>query len=313
MPELPASADVVIVGGGIIGLTTALELSQEGLQVCIVEAGEIGRQCSWAGGGMLTPLPPDSPVPELQPLLQNSLDLYPEFCASLLQQTGIDPEYWVCGARFMKNGLALDYPEVAQVRNTRLIKALRLALIRRRVELIEGTKALGWHVHQGGLKGVETCRGRIKSSKAVLAAGSWSGQLDSLPISPAKGQMLLFKGPPGQLNQILIDDHIYLIPRRDGRILVGSTIEDVGFDTTPTALARTRLLKRATSLWPQIKTLTLENQWAGLRPRGLSSVPLIEQAGHIKGLFYNAGHFRLGITLAPASAKLLTALIIKPS
>lgn len=310
MSALPATADAVIVGGGIIGLTTALELSCEGLRVCVLERDELGRQCSWAGGGMLTSLPPDLPTPELQPLLQQSLHLFPDFCASLKQETGIDPEYWVCGARLMTRDAVQEWPAIAQVRNPRLLKALRRRLEQRGVQLLEQTETLGWLVENDRLLGVRTARGNIACSQAVLAAGAWSGQLAPVLINPAKGQMLLLQGHPGLLNHILIGEHAYLIPRRDGRILLGSTIEDAGYDTTPTAEARALLFEQGLRLWPQMAGLSIEDQWAGLRPRGVGNAPIIQAARHIEGLFYNTGHFRLGITLAPASARQLAKLML---
>lgn len=310
MTALPATADVVIAGGGVIGLTTALALARVGQKVCVIERHQVGRQCSWAGGGMLSPVPPHVPVPEIEPLLQQSLDLYPQYCAALLDETGIDPEYWVCGARWVTPSGEQELPDMAQVRNPRLLKALRRALERHGALLVEHTAVQGWLLQADRLIGVETSGGNIACGQAVLAAGAWSGQLAPVSIKPTKGQMVLLRGEPGLLEHIRISEHAYLIPRRDGRILLGSTVENVGFDTTPTAEARVSLMESARRLWPQSAALVIESQWAGLRPRGLTNAPTVEAADHIRGLFYNTGHFRLGVTLAPASAQRMANLLL---
>lgn len=309
MNELPASADVVVVGGGIIGLSTALELARAGYKVCVVERGETGRQCSWAGGGMLIPVPPEEPTPEVQALLVQSQQMYPSYCARLYDETGIDPEYWVCGARLIQASGEQWQPEVAQVRNPRLLKALRRALELSHVPVIEHTRALGWILDGNQFLGVKTSAGDIHCRHAVLAAGAWTSELTDLKIRPIKGQMLLLRARPGQLDHICIGSHGYLIPRRDGRILLGSTVEDAGFDITPTAAARAVLLEWGGALCPQLDEFDIENHWAGLRPATPDEQPVIGPCRQIKGLFYNTGHYRLGLTLAPASAERLVKLM----
>lgn len=310
MTELPARADVVVVGAGVIGLTTALELARRGHEVCVLERDDASaRPCSWAGGGMLSPLPPTIAVPELEPLLSQSLAMYPRYCAELLEETGIDPEYWVCGARWIGEADEQDLPELAQVRNPRLLQALRAALGKRRVPIVYQAEVRGWQLSGDALVGVQTAQGNVACARAVLAAGAWSGQLSSLPIGPAKGQMLLLKTEPGRLPHILIDEQAYLIPRRDGHILLGSTLEDAGFDVTPTLEARAELLMRGQRLWSSLGDWPLVSHWAGLRPRGGGIAPSIEADGCIRGLYHNVGHFRLGITLGPASALKLADLL----
>lgn len=312
MRSRPDSADVVVVGSGVIGATTALELARRGLQVCVLERGEFGREASWAGGGMLTPLPPDGPVPAISELLEESLRLYPGYCTELRDTTGIDPEYWTCGLWLYRDDAPGHwFPQVAQVRNPRLMQALRQRLRQLRVPVFENTPALEFITADGRLVGVNTAGGVIVCRHAVLAAGAWSGQLHpAAAVQPVKGQMLLLRGCPGLLDHIRMDSHAYLIPRRDGRILVGSTLEHAGFDKTITAAARVFLMDCAARLWPQSRELEIENQWAGLRP-GFDNpqTPLIGAAPETPGLWLNTGHFRLGITLSLASAQRLAGMI----
>ena len=309
MNTLPASVDVAVIGAGVMGLTTALELARRGSAVCVIERGEIGRQCSWAGGGMLIPVPPEQPSPYVQSLLVQSQQMYPAYCARLHDETAIDPEYWACGARFIHGSHEHWLPDVAQVRSPRLLKALRRVLELQRVPIIECTRALSWIHKDNRLAGVRTSEGDIACRQAVLAAGAWSSELAALAIKPVKGQMLMLRGRPGQLDHIRISNHGYLIPRRDGRILLGSTVEDIGFDTQTTPQARATLLEQGIMLWPELGKLPVENQWAGLRPVAPDEQPVIGPCPQVSGLFYNTGHYRLGITLAPASAERLVNLM----
>lgn len=309
MNSVSRSADVVVVGAGIIGLTTALELARAGYKVCVLERGLAGREASWAAGGILSPLPPDDPVPEFRDLLEESLALFPEYCATLKQQTGVDPEFWRCGATMQDQQGERWYPDIAQVRNPRLLKALLAALEQAKVPLLEKTAVLGWQQENGRLTGVLTTSGVITCGKAVLAAGAWSSSFAAVPVRPIKGQMLMLKATPGLLDHIKIDAQAYVVPRRDGRVLVGSTLEEAGFDVTPTEQAKSYLLDCAARLWPAARDLQIESHWAGLRPYPNQVAPLIGPVPELAGLFVNTGHFRLGVTLSLASARRLAAQI----
>ena len=301
---------VAVIGGGIIGLSTALALAEAGFAVQVLERGEPGRAASWAGGGILSALPPTEIPPGLHSLIEQSLKLYPRLCSQLNDSTGIDPEYWACGADYRNAaGEVIRYPELAQVRNPRLLQALQAAALARGVSMHSGVAAHSVEAVQGRLRTVMTSAGRIDCDRAVICAGAWSRELGLDDIRPIKGQMLLLRGVPGLLDRILIDDQSYGIPRRDGLILIGSTLEDVGFDLQPTAEARHWLLGRASCLRPGLENLPVEGHWAGLRPRPAGDLPWIGSDPVIQGLYYNTGHHRLGITLAPASAKRLLRAI----
>ena len=294
---------VVIVGGGIIGLACAEALSRDGTEVCVLDQGEPGRAASWAGGGMLTPLPPDHIPDWLREPLAESLALYPEWCERLHAESGIDPEYWVCGATYIRaNGERLEYPQMAQVRNPRLIRALLEVLRRRGVSVQPRTRVLDWLRDGDAVRGVHSEEGVIPCEAAILAAGAWSAVLGADGVRPVKGQMLLCRTTPGTLERMLIGEDVYLIPRRDGCILVGSSLEEVGFDVTPTSEARARLLEKGARLWPALAGLRVEAHWAGLRPCPAADAPLLGRHPSRRRLWLATGHHRLGITLAPGAA-----------
>lgn len=205
---------------------------------------------------------------------------------------------------------ALVLPEVAQVRNPRLLRALR-----RRVEMLGGDIVENCAVHQieaehGHVVGMRTACGDFRAGGYIVAAGAWSAQvmrgyIPQLEVRPIRGQMLLFKFAEPPLRQVCLRQDLYLIPRRDGHLLVGSTLEDVGFDKGITQMAHDDLLRRAAVLLPQLKGSRVVRQWAGLRPGSPNNIPVIGRHPHLHNLYVNSGHFRYGVTMAPASAELL--------
>lgn len=206
-------------------------------------------------------------------------------------------------------------PEVAQVRNPRLVQSARAALLKQGVVIEEQCEVNGLSVHAGRVTGVHTARGEMTAEVVVVAAGAWSRQLleelDILPaIRPVRGQMLLFKGVPGMVTRIILGERHYVIPRRDGRVLVGSTMEEAGFDDSTTAAARAELEEAAFRLVPGLRDFMVERHWAGLRPGSPTGVPYIGAHPQVRGLFINSGHFRNGVVMAPASARLLVDLIV---
>ena len=127
-----------------------------------------------------------------------------------------------------------------------------------------------------------------------------------LPIKPVRGQMILYGAPPGLLKHIVLYQDHYLIPRIDGHILAGSTLEDCGYDNSITPEARKLLAGRALRLVPALVDCEVVRQWAGLRPGSPDGVPFIGEHPAIRGLFVNTGHYRNGVVMGPASARLLS-------
>jgi len=164
--------------------------------------------------------------------------------------------------------------------------------------------------------GVLTEQGEINAERVVIAGGAWSALLlesvgMNLPVKPVRGQMILYRAEPGVVQRIVLSRDRYVIPRRDGRILVGSTLEDVGFDKGTTRAAMQELEAEAIRLIPALANYRIEHHWAGLRPGSPQGIPYILQHPRMAGLFVNTGHFRNGVVLGPASARLLVDIMLK--
>lgn len=339
--------DCLIVGGGVIGYGTALEFARSGMKVSLIERNHAGQESSWAGGGILYPLLPWNYSAAVTGLAQHSIGLFPKWIDALRNTTGIDPEYQCCGmlvlpafsadmaqawcnAHATRVGIrpahelipelavddeALWLPDVAQARNPRLLRALRRQLEMRGVTIIEHTEVTGWQDDGSRITGAQTRHGLQSAACYVVSAGAWSRSLLGknaleLDIRPIRGQMLLFKAEPGALRSIILKNGIYLIPRLDGHILAGSTLEDVGFDKTTTEEAKAMLYAQATAILPLLKHAPLVQHWAGLRPGSPDNIPTIDRHPQLENLYINSGHFRYGVTMAPASAEILANLVL---
>jgi glycine oxidase len=340
--------DYVIIGSGLIGMFTARCLAQAGASVTIYEKGEIGRESSWAGGGILSPLYPwryDDAVTELARWGQQR---YEALAAELKTQTGIDPEYLHSGLLLLDideaehqratqwagrfgyqmeyldrsaiqslqsnlgevSGHALWMPTVTQMRNPRLVQAVRKSIEQLGVTIHEHAAVEDILVEGGAVKGLQLATGTVPADTVIVAGGAWSGEIlrrqgVEIAVAPVRGQMLLFRATPGLLNHIVLAGNHYLIPRADGRILAGSTLEYVGFDKAITAQGRDELYAFATALLPPLAASPVEKQWSGLRPGSADGTPFIGPCGAIAGLYVNAGHFRNGVVIGLASARLL--------
>lgn len=339
--------DFLIIGGGVIGLSSALELARDGARVTVLERGAAGAESSWAGGGILSPLLPWDYPDAVSGLCNLGVELYPQWSAHLTSSSGIDPEFWVSGMLVLppvdevaakrwcvqhgwrharehaqtrvpalaKNSLALWLPDVAQVRNPRLVQALRVAALDAGVNLLEGVEVT--QVVRAGparIDYLDTPGGKFQAGAYIVAAGAWSQPVlgdiaPHWPIKPMRGQMLLFKAAPDMLPHIVYRHGIYLIPRRDGHILAGSTVEDVGFDKSTTETVRQMLYNAATDILPGLQSVPLVQHWSGLRPGSPDNIPTIGRHPLVENLYANTGHFRYGVTMAPASARLLADLI----
>lgn len=326
-------SDFLVIGAGIIGLGVAAALLERGAKVTLVERGDCGAESSWAGGGILSPLCPWDYPDEVTRLTSRGAALFPEWAAKLHTATGIDPEYAVSGMLVLPpfddvsarawctaHGLyaqdddaapgALLLPDVAQVRNPRLLRALR-----RRVEMLGGRivehcAVRGIRAAGGKVESVLAACGEFRADAHIVTAGAWSREVLGphalrLDIKPMRGQMLLFRFDAPPLSRIVLQGDLYLIPRRDGHLLVGSTLEDVGFDKSTTDAAYISLRNRAEIILPQLHGMPLARHWAGLRPGSPGNIPVIGRHPQLDNLYVNAGHFRYGVTMAPASVEIL--------
>ena len=330
---------MIIVGAGLVGLLTAFELAEAGLRVRIFDQSRAAREASWAGGGILSPLHPWRYSDAINALADLGRCLYPVLTDNLRGTTGIDPEFWRCGleVRAADPGAAswcarhdrrhahwteqtaLFLADVAQVRTPRLGQALRARLkALNAVQLIEHEPVHSLCIQQGRCAGVTTRRGVVQAGQVVVAAGAWSSGLVGAragpAVEPVRGQMLGFAAEPGLLSHVILEDRHYVIPRRDGLVVVGSTLEHAGFDKTTTEAAQAELTAAAARLLPTLEHKVAEHQWAGLRPaltgHGGRAEPWIGPHPEIDKLFFNTGHFRNGVVLAPGSAQLLKALLL---
>jgi len=207
-------------------------------------------------------------------------------------------------------------PDVAQVRNPRLAQSLQARIEQQGVEIRAECPVLDWKIRAGKVTAVETPRGELSADHYVIASGAWSGDLLQatgihLPIQPVRGQMILFKGPPGLLSPITLHQGRYAIPRRDGHVLFGSTLEYTGFVKDTTDEARQDLTQAAFELIPCLAELPLVKHWAGLRPGSPDGTPIIGPHPDMANLFINAGHFRNGVILGLASVQLLVDTLLK--
>lgn len=343
--------DTVIVGGGIIGLFTAWELHKAGQSVCVLERGEFGREASWAAGGILSPLRPWNYPLEVNELALESQIQYPSICEELHSISGIDCEWRQSGmlilncpahekarqwaeqnqqrlelltvsemqSRFPGVALMDDdvpaawLPEVGQVRNPRLLKAICRTLEMLGVELLDQTPAETMLLEQGCVRGVQTNKGAIEARNVVICAGSWSTELipemdPASRVYPVKGQMLLFSPVAKPPKSIVMRGERYLVPRADGRVLVGSTTEVAGFDKWTDDETLAELRHDAVAIWPGLAGAIVEAQWAGLRPATMDEKPVIGAHREVSGLYINTGHYRSGIVMAPASAKRMAGI-----
>lgn len=340
----------IIVGGGVIGLLTAYFLQQQGQDVLVLDRQDVGQEASWAGGGILSPLFPWRYPQAVTDLVQWSQDYYPKLCYELLQASGIDPEWTQSGMLVIDSvtpqitdwcqqtnthiqpinksdildlepeisrqfETAIWMPQVAQVRNPRLVKALKQVLFNRGVKIMEHTEVKNILRDNDQVTGVSTNNGEYNCRKLIIACGAWSARLVStfgisVDVEPVRGQMLLIDATPDLLHHIILANDHYLIPRRDGKILVGSTLEYVGFEKKITPSAREMLIRVAEMIAPCLTRYPIIKHWAGLRPGSQTNIPTISEHPQIKGLFINAGHFRNGVVMAPASAKLLVDVIL---
>lgn len=345
-------SDVVVVGGGLIGMLTARELVLAGAKVTLIERGEFGQESSWAGGGILSPLYPWRYPDAVNTLCRWSQARFPSLAAELASETGIDPEWtqsgllvldeppdaaaegwsrtsgmameWVDDAalaelepKLVRRGIRAQWwSEVAQIRNPRLVKALSRSLALKGATLKRGHTVNRFITCESRIQGVQAGQESFAADAVVVAAGAWSADLMA-PIGrrwnivPVRGQMLMFKAVPGVVNHILLANSHYLVPRRDGHVLVGSTVEHVGFDKSTTATAYETLYAAAVTRVPALAEYPVERHWAGLRPGSPDGVPLIGEHPACRGLFINAGHFRNGVVAGPASARLLADILLQ--
>jgi glycine oxidase len=359
MNQNKETADVVIIGGGVIGLAIARALALRGIaEVLLLERGRLGAESSSAAAGMLAPQAEANRPHEFFHLTCRSRDMYPEFASALLEETGIDIQLDRTGTLYLaftehdvdeleqryewqtKAGLAVEnlsvdtarklepairdelrgalrFPLDTQVENRRLLSALAVSNERLGVQMETGTDVVALKVERSRITGVETSFGFVATDRVVIAGGAWSSllgaadiALPNLRIKPVRGQMLCFEANPQLARHVIYTPRGYIVPRRDGRLLAGSTTEYAGFEKCVTAAGVQAILSAALEISPRIASLPLTDSWAGLRPRAADTLPVLGPCAEIGGVFYATGHYRNGILLAPVTGEVIAAAIV---
>ncbi|OIR02501.1 hydrogen cyanide synthase subunit HcnC precursor [mine drainage metagenome] len=340
---------VVIVGGGIVGCMTAMELVQRGCSVTIVERNQIASQTSgessWAGGGIIFPLLPWLYSEHVNALTSSGANIYRELSQRLQSETGVDSDFdqsgflllpnfdaevaqaWCArnqlpmqavkasafGVQSLSGEDALWLPTVCQIRPPYFMQAMRKWLEKNNVTMLEHTELMPLK-QTPTLTGWQTVNGEtLTADQFVVTSGAWSFELlketsAKLNVKPMRGQILLYK-PLKNLDQMVYREGFYMIPRRDGYLLAGSTLEDVGFEAAVTQAVRDELSAKAEAIMPELKNQPIIKHWSGLRPGTPENLPIISAHPSIENLYLNTGHFRYGLTMAPASAQMVVALM----
>lgn len=347
---------IAIIGAGVSGLLSALELVEQGCQISIFDQQQVGKAASWAGGGILSPMYPWRYPRAVNELAQFAKTLYQEWNHKLqpvsaidfqIHETGMlifDEEDFEIGldykdryqepmqyAEYLQreqleqiNPLISDqfkhaiyFPEIANIRNPRLLQSIEQYLKQHpNVQFYQHTEIEHLDIENDQIKSIKSKSGQnYYADQFVIATGAWSAkwaeQLElSIPVQPVQGQMVLFKTPPNWLPTMCMNKVMYLIPRMDGHIVCGSSVAHVGFNTEPTVQTKQDILAACFEMVPELANFPIEKQWAGLRPGSPDGVPYIGKMPNLNNVWANFGHYRNGLCMGPASARLLRQLML---
>jgi glycine oxidase len=352
--------DVAIVGGGLIGVSTALELSRRKLRVVVFDRQHAGREASWAAAGMLAPSPDGPEAASLVPLARESLRLYPEFVRSIEEVSGKKAAFEQRGAfeiffgdrgdgesardafvaRQRSLGISTEpvpvrsvrekepalgpravaaawLPDEAFVDPRQLMEAALTAAEAQGIELRANCEVTGLLDQGGRCRGVLSQEGRTETRHVVIAAGCFSSHAAdevgrNSGVRPVRGQMLCFRRPGLTLGHVLRCGHNYLVPRADGRIVAGSTLEEAGFEKIVTPGGVRKITDAALEFVPALEGAEIVEMWAGLRPGTPDGLPVLGPTT-IDGLILATGHYRNGILLAPITAKMIAGWVFGES
>jgi len=314
-------SDVLILGGGVIGLSLALELTLRGAVVRVLDGGRAGM-ASTAAAGMLAPQAEGLPLGPLRDFALTSRERWSSWSQRLEDLTQQSVGYWPCGilaprltsaewSRSRLLGILPDlapafqgaawFPQEGQVDPRALFKALIGACERLKIPVLQPVEIQRFEVHNGAIKRVITPTGDFTARQYVLCTGSWSADLLGVPVYPVKGQLLARALPPGRLEQIIFGPGIYLVPRQDGRLVVGATEETVGFSPGTTSAGIALLNARMAQLLPEALDWPLLETWFGYRPGTPDLAPILGP-GPYTNLWLATGHHRNGILLSPQTA-----------
>jgi len=349
-----SGVDVVVIGAGVQGSSVALRLAEAGRKVTVLERAVPGAEASSAAGGILSPGVEALEPGPFYALCRASLARYPDFVREVEALSGMavglralgtlevaldDDHAKILAARAEKilaHGLPVEVLDDAAVRRLEpalspeargalffadeasldlraLARAVYIAASRAGAAFVTGQ--VRRIVTEGGrVAGVEHEAGRIDAAAVVLAAGSWSLQVEGngLPagaVRPVRGQIAVLDTRPPLLSRVVFSGHGYVVPRADGRILCGSTMEEVGFEKAVTAGGLRHVLDVAIGVAPALARAPVVESWSNFRPASPDGEPILGP-GTVPGLFYATGHTRNGILLAPVTADAIAAAIL---
>jgi glycine oxidase len=333
-------AEIIVIGGGIIGLSIALELHWRGLTVQVLTRSNT-EAAAQAAAGMLAPQAEEIPPSALLDLCLWSRSLYKDWTTKLSALTGLDTGYWECGILAplyqQLDGLnRSDWQTIdrlqthlphaklgsevvggfwlaadSQVDNRALYQALQVAAQLAKIEIITDIEVQALERTGQSIDKLAANQGIFQADHYILATGAWSQQLLPIPVVPRKGQLLALQVPDTHnlpLETVLFGEEVYIVPRRDGRIVIGATSEDVGFQPGNTSAGVQGLMAKATRLCPQLAAYPIQEQWWGFRPATIDEQPILGTSPY-SNLTLATGHYRNGILLAPATAQLIADVL----
>lgn len=337
-----------------MGMLSAHELLKKGYQVNLFDQGGAGKESTWAGGGIISPLFPwryDDSITQLSLLSQK---LYSDVLNELREYSDIDPEYLHSGMLMLDCkdtakasawakqfdikietidhqtikqqfgeisehfSQALWMPQIHQARNPRFAQLAQKSLIKQGAHFYENTPITKITEHNNSIQCIESNEQTFKADITLICTGAWTGEFlehinheddPQIKVQPVHGQMLQLKTDKPFFKEIVLHDGRYIIPRKDGHILIGSTTEMIGFKKQTTDAVRESLLNYAYDTIPNLKKAKISNHWSGLRPGSIKGIPTISIHNRINNLYINAGHYRNGLVTAPASAQLIAQII----
>lgn len=332
--------DVAVVGGGIIGCSVAWQLATQGARVTVFDARHVGGGATYATAGVLAPfIETPSPGP-LQDLTLRSFCMYDEFVRQVEHHAEMAVEFRRCGtvevaareldrARLMQVAASaaatgvqatwlgappgLLIPQQGYVRVEQLMTALQTSAERHGADFVNDSPVIAIHVDAAGQPAIEFPTAVMRPHAVVVAAGAWSDRIgfEAVGVRPIRGQLLRLRWRADPLPHVMWSEHCYVVPWLDGTVLVGATVEDVGFDERVTAEGVRSLLDAVTSFLPDAGSATFIEARAGLRPASGDGLPVIRASSRSPRVVYATGHYRNGILLAPVTARLVADLLAK--
>jgi glycine oxidase ThiO len=335
---MQAGREIIVIGGGVIGLATAIELRLCGAKVTIL-CQDFKAAAGHAAAGMLAPQAEQISIGSMLDLCLASRELYPSWVQKIESISGVDAGYWQCGIlaphytqpeqnpawlaapliHSQQSGLSESivggywYPADGQVDNRALIRSLFSASQSLGIEFLDGVTVKTIDRSRERVTHLETSQGKMSAQHYILATGAWSQQLLPIEVVPRKGQMLSLLVPPEQkatlpLQQVLFGEEVYIVPRRDGKIIIGATSEQVGFTPQNTPQGIQQLLNAATRLFPLLQDFPIHETWWGFRPATPDELPILGTSAY-ENLTLATGHYRNGILLTPITATLIADLV----